>query len=233
MGFNKAKSTNPGPSWILHSRKFKETSLICDILTEKNGKISVIINNTNSKKKRQLLQPFQEIWIEYQETSSSLKKIVAIESGQISYNLLNTKSICGLYINELILKTTASYEHLPIIFPAYTLCLKELTECTNPAHALRNFEKTLLQALGYGIAFEKALNSNSTNFLYHQEKGFIATSEASNISFTKQQIQLIQQGQWEKPRINNLAKILFSTALGFILNNKKLKCRELIQGIMS
>ena len=233
MSFNKAKATNPGPSWILHSRKFKENSLICDILTKENGKISVIINNTNSKKKRQLLQPFQELWLEYQPTSSFLNKVIAIEPGKISYNLLNTKSICGLYINELILKTTASSEHLPIIFPSYTICLKELYEYTNPAYALRNFEKTLLQALGYGIAFEKALNSEGKNFLYHQEKGFIVTSETSNISFNKQQIKLIQQGQWEKPKINNLAKILFSTALGYILNNKPIRCKEIIQGIMS
>jgi DNA repair protein RecO (recombination protein O) len=233
LSFLKSKTINPGATWVLHAKKFKETSLICEILTEHNGKIAVIINNTNSKKKRQIIQPFKELWLEYQPSESNLKKVTAIETGDISYNLLNTKSICGLYINELILKTTSTAEPLPLIFSAYTTCLQAIASNNNPAYALRSFEMTLLQALGYGIPFDNALNSKHEYFLYCQEKGFMPINQQLNACFTKLELLNIQQQQWEKPKINGLAKTLFSQAISAILDNKPLKCRELIQGIMS
>ena len=225
------KSYDPGMAWLLHSKKFKENSAICTILTEKKGKLSVLINGTNSKKKRALLSPFQGLWLEYQDTGS-LKKVTALESCNINFRLYGTNSICGLYLNELLIKTLPEEESVTAITNAYCSCLQKMCNDKKPAHALRSFEMILLTEIGYGLPFDQIQSSNKQNFLYCYEGGFVEVDQPQENSFAKNHLEKIIAQEWQDPIVNNIAKKLFRQAMQPVLNYKPLKCKELFQDIV-
>ena len=48
-------------SFIIHSKPFRETSMIYDVLTDTDGLISIIAKGIKSKKDGLSMQPFKEI----------------------------------------------------------------------------------------------------------------------------------------------------------------------------
>ena len=48
----KSLGTNETEAILLHSRKFSETSLICELFTRKKGRVSVIAKGARSKKNK-------------------------------------------------------------------------------------------------------------------------------------------------------------------------------------
>ena len=55
------------PSWILHSRPFKETSKIIDFITQAHGRISLVAKGVRSRNSRLggILRPFMPLNISW------------------------------------------------------------------------------------------------------------------------------------------------------------------------
>ena len=59
-------------SFIIHARKYRETSMIYDVLTEEQGLISILAKGIKSKKDGFILQPFRELQLSYTERTLPL-----------------------------------------------------------------------------------------------------------------------------------------------------------------
>ncbi len=137
-------------AYFLHSKPYRENSLIAYLLTQKNGKVSFIIGGVKSTRqgksmrspKAALLQPCRPIAVSYQ-LKNGLSKISEMElhtSGQlpdIKYFMLYQ------YVNELLLKLLP--EQLPEqqIFTSYRYFISLLSK-GYPHLALRLMELSLI-----------------------------------------------------------------------------------------
>ena len=143
------------PGFILHRRAFKESSQIIDVLSRDHGRISLVAKGSKYNKKGQagLLQAYQPLllsWI----GKTELCTLTAVESAGPAFLLQSQSALCGLYINELMVKLLPQSEADPALFDIYQQALFGLQEANNNEVTLRLFEKRLITELGYGLALD-------------------------------------------------------------------------------
>jgi DNA repair protein RecO (recombination protein O) len=68
--------------------------------------------------------------------------------------------LCGLYLNELVIRLLPRNDPHPDLFLAYLQTLKRLRGEGTQAWQLRRFERDLLADLGYGLVLEHAADSD-------------------------------------------------------------------------
>ncbi len=139
-------------AFILHSRSYKESSLLIDLFTRDYGRVSVIAKGAK-KSKRSLpgvLQPFTPVLVSW-VGKTELHTLTNVElNGTFKY-LYGTNLLCGYYLNELILRFLHKEDPYEILYNAYANVIKELKSAKNIGPVLRRFECILLQELGYGL----------------------------------------------------------------------------------
>jgi DNA repair protein RecO (recombination protein O) len=92
--------------FLLHQRSHGETSLIADVFTKKNGKISIIAKGAKKPKSKYFgyLSPFVKLKITY-SGRSDLKTLTNIDRDfSHSSNNLSKTTYSLLYINELLVR---------------------------------------------------------------------------------------------------------------------------------
>jgi DNA repair protein RecO (recombination protein O) len=166
------------PAFILHHRPYRETSLILDVFTRSHGRVSLVARGVRQRKKSQthlyrLYQPLLLSWRGYGE----LQTMVQAEAEQGAYALQGNASLCGLYLNELLIRLLALHEAEPDLFDDYRDALSQLQQQSLPDQlVLRLFEKKLLQALGYGLQLTHNSQTGaeivaSQKYVYHPDSG--------------------------------------------------------------
>ncbi|GAB3105993.1 DNA repair protein RecO [Aestuariicella hydrocarbonica] len=140
------------PAYILHSRPFRDTSLIIDCLTRDFGRLSLIAKGARSAKsrQRQLCQPFGSLLLSWQG-KSSLKTMISIESRQLPLNLRGDHLFSGFYLNELLTRVIPEEDSCQEVYHRYGLALEQLSRQEPLEPVLRSFELGLLEDLGYSV----------------------------------------------------------------------------------
>lgn len=143
-------------AWLLHSRPFRETSLLLDFLTLEQGRVSAIARGARSSKGRQrlLLQPFVALRISI-AGRHELRTLQAAEVLAPAPMLQGERLFAGLYLNELLVKLLQGHEPEQRVFHAYAETLASLGAGAEVEPLLRHFELCLLDSLGYGLQFDQ------------------------------------------------------------------------------
>ncbi|GAA4363578.1 DNA repair protein RecO [Kangiella marina] len=224
-------------SFVLHSRPFKESSLILELLTLDHGRCSVLARGVRGSKKNQkraLLQPFQPLVISW-VGRSDLKTLKALEATAPSYSLMGIPSLSGLYMNELMIKLLIQWDPHPDIFDAYKRSLVRLSNKENPSVVLREFELELIDELGYGIDWQydidgEALDDNlDYGFLPEQGFAIIAKAPKEALKASGKHIKAIGKRDWELSGSLALARKLCRTIIDPLVGFKELNSRKLLQ----
>ena len=148
--------------FLLHQRPHGETSLIVDMFTKKNGKMSVIAKGAKKPKSKFFgyLTPFTKLKITY-TGRSELKTLTNIDRDfSESTNSLSKTSYSLLYINELLIRLLpkdAVHEDLFLLYESFLL---KIHSGENIELTLRSFELDMLEMLGYGLDFENEIDKN-------------------------------------------------------------------------
>ena len=98
--------SNSDECFLLHQRPYSETSIIVDVFTRNNGKISLIAKGAKKPKSKFFgyLVPFHKLSITY-SGRSELKTLTSIDRDLSSQtNTMTKTSYTLLYINELLIK---------------------------------------------------------------------------------------------------------------------------------
>ena len=234
------------PAFILHRRRYRETSALLTLLTQTHGRIEVIAKGVHHKAKHLagLLQPFvplQVNWVGKRE----LHTLTTLESKSPPFLLEGMALYCGLYLNELLIRClTYGDQSYSDLFIDYTRTLNDLSELTesNYSGCLRRFEKRLLFALGYELPLAKVLKSSSgsePSSLYHydNEIGFIPLHPGINSKnsrlFSYECLVALAQDDYQNPNLLPGMKKLMRLALAPLLGNKPLKIWQCIPNLMS
>lgn len=142
------------PAYILHSRPYRDTSLILELLTPEEGRISCVARGARRDKQRRqhALQPFTPLLLSLMGRGS-LKTLGQVENSGSPAWLRGRAVYAGLYANELLVRTLAEGEAQYTVFACYQSLLQALASLDgNSAPALepplRRFELQLLGELG-------------------------------------------------------------------------------------
>lgn len=139
------------PAYVLHSREYRDTSLLVDILTLDVGLLRVVARGVRGAKsnRRALLQPLQPLLVTL-IGRGELLTLSAVEAAAPVFQLHGERLFSVLYINEILTRLLQPGQSHPEIYRLYQRSLVSLLRDPQIECALRRFEYHLLLELGYG-----------------------------------------------------------------------------------
>lgn len=144
------------PAFVLHSRPYRETSLLLECLTRDHGRLGVVargVRRERARLQRAQLEPFQPLMLDLL-MRGELATLQTAEGVGAPLRLVGDAGLAGLYLNELAVRLTGRQDPLPELFDAYARTLPRLAGGEPLAWTLRRFERDLLEALGYGLQLD-------------------------------------------------------------------------------
>ena len=222
-------------AYVLHTRAFRETSLIVDLLRQNHGRVSVVARSARGPRSRYrgLLQPFMPLMVSW-VAKSELGTLRQAETQGMPLYLQGKALWSGLYLNEILMRLLLRNESIPELFLLYARTLQNLVKMTDCAPALRYFEKHLLQILGYEIILDKEAISHEpvvteAFYLYKPQQGLqkVGQEQARNAAVFKgaSLLALHEDNLYNQQYLRD-AKRLLRYALQTLLGDKTLYSRE-------
>lgn len=150
------------PVYILHRRRYRESSYILDLFSLNYGRVSAVLRASSSTRgnpaaQAQIAQSLLVSWT----GRSSLKTLTRIESPMPALALKTKALYCAYYVNELVLRLLPEHEANQAIFVCYTATLERLSVSGDIESSLRYFELWLLQYLGISPDYSRDLHGVS------------------------------------------------------------------------
>ncbi|MDZ7683810.1 MAG: DNA repair protein RecO [Gammaproteobacteria bacterium] len=230
------------PAFILHVRKFRDTSVIIELLTEQEGRISAVMRGVRTRKSKtaSFVRPFTQVLVSW-FGRSELKTVKTMDFPVRAASLSGDTLMLGMYVNELLVRLLGKFDPVPDIFSAYGELLDRLERGDTVVAALRHFELVLLAALGYGITFDIEAGtgqpvSSEALYRYAPDEGFhrldegIAEPSARQV-FRGDVLLAISEGRLSDPEVDRSARQVIRSSLGILLGGRDLKSRELFRRV--
>lgn len=151
------------PAFILHTRPYRDSSLLLDILTQDHGRISGLIRGVKRPHSplRGLVQPFIPLLISW-SGKTELMHINGVEPNGISPPFPGNRLISGFYLNELLIRLLHRYDPHPTIYSLYAATIASLCQSSSHYHpTLRSFEFRLLRILGFAPPLNKTYDTST------------------------------------------------------------------------
>ncbi|OGT42547.1 MAG: DNA repair protein RecO [Gammaproteobacteria bacterium RIFCSPHIGHO2_12_FULL_40_19] len=223
------------PVYVLHTRPFRNTSLIVELFSKTYGRISVVARSARGPQSRyqgqcQLFTPILASWSGHHE----LKMLGNIELNGMPLQLNDKPLFCGFYFNELLMRLLHKEDPHPLLFEHYHNSLCRLEKGDPIAQTLRSFEKKLLHDLGYGLPLTHEAKTHTViqcdrYYEFVPNQGFFACDSTSNnhTYFLGADLIAISEEKFDSDSAALSAKRLMRLALSSLLGNKPLNSREL------
>ena len=222
------------PAFILHQRVFRESSFLLDIFSRDHGRISLVAKGVRKQKRSQagLLQIYQPLLLSWQGRRD-LQTLTAVEPNGPAYLLRAESALCGLYINELMMKLLPLGESESNLYIDYQKALFGLQEALQNEITLRLFEKQLLSHLGYGLVLDQDVETGEPidegkDYYYVADEGLYrwqSGQKRNRISGLSLQ-HLVTEQDFDEKSLNEI-KQLMRMVIHFYLGDKALRSREL------
>ena len=144
------------PGYVLHTRPYRETSLLLECLTRDHGRVGLVargVRRERSRWPRALMQPLCPLQLAW-SGRGEMATLVNVDAAGLPFALEGDRLLCAMYLNELVLRLTARGDPHPQVFSCYSETLARLAVGANTAWSLRRFERDLLAELGYALVCE-------------------------------------------------------------------------------
>jgi DNA repair protein RecO (recombination protein O) len=226
-------------AFLLHSRAYRETSVIASFVTDSDGRVDVLMRAVRSSRKGKSLQPvafcgYDIAW----QGKSELKQLAHCESLGPSILLEGRKLYCGFYINELLYRLAPSHEPDSRFYLLYHTVLQHLSVAATVEPVLRDFELGLLDVMGYGLCLDRDVEGAALKeygaYTYVLERGLV--SGASPLGYAVlvgrgMDFLAIAQRDFSDVETARLAKRLLRSVLSLYLGGRPLRSRELFSHV--
>jgi DNA repair protein RecO (recombination protein O) len=176
------------PAYVLHTRDYRDTSLLVDLLTLDFGIVRVVARGVRGKRshRRALLQILQPLLVTL-IGKGELKNLSQFEASASGFALVGDRLFSAMYINELLCRLLQAHEPQPQIYRLYQSALLSLMRHITIEGILRRFEFHLLMELGYApdMAHE-AENGDvlqaESEYVFDYLHGFVLCKEEHNLA---------------------------------------------------
>ncbi len=230
---------NLQPAYILHSRPYRDSSLLLEVLTAEHGRLSLVARGARRRTRggsvAVLLQPFSPLLLGF-SGRSELKNLNATEAAGRPQLLRGQRMFSGLYLNELLVRLLHRHDPHPQLFAAYASTLDALASDGELDDILRRFEFSLLVELGYG--FDLRVDGDTGEALlpqawyhYHPDHGLVArgpVADPNQPAFRGDDLLAIAGNDFSGAA-RTTAKRLLRLALAMQLGDAPLRSRELFK----
>ena len=170
------------PAFIIHRRRFRETSLLLEILSPQIGRLGVIARGALRGKRGggEVLQAFHPLKMSWRGRGA-LPTLTRHEPVGRAYPLRGNRLYAGFYVNELVMRLTAREDPNPELFAAYQNAVAALGEDAPLEPILRQFEVALLGCCGIGIVLDREVSGDtpieaSCRYHYDENAGPVPTA---------------------------------------------------------
>jgi DNA repair protein RecO (recombination protein O) len=226
------------PAYLIHTRVYRETSLIIEAFSLEHGKVSLIAKGVRKKNSPTagLLQPFKELSLSWQGRSE-LQILTGVEMIGDRDSMQGKAIFCGFYLNELMAFLLTKYDPHPALYHHYKKTLADLTLADSYEAILRYFEIKLLEEIGYGLNLECECRTGAAllseqQYLYDVEEGAIVFNEGSHSDVVLGQTLIdMQQQNLSCPRSFYEAKKLMRSVINWRIGGRPLRSRELFHNM--
>lgn len=239
---NAVRRVELAEAWVLHSRPFRETSLIVEAFSREFGRMGLVARGGRRPRSALALaaRPFRRLllsWTGRGELATLTGAESAPQSAPPHFALAlpaGETLLAAMYLNELVLRLTRREDPHPELFDHYSQALGDLCAAGPMEPVLRRFELDLLASLGFGLNLRHDIEGRDlapkAAYCYRMEQGAEAlpngarTGEAMN--FSGAELLGIEHGDWGSRDIRRAAYRLLKTAIDFYLEGKPLNTRK-------
>jgi DNA repair protein RecO (recombination protein O) len=231
--------TSLQPAFVLHTRAYRDTSLLVDFFCQEEGRIRAVARAVRRAKStlKSLLQPFTPLLISW-GGKHELVTLYQAEAHGRAHPLLAQRLLSGLYVNELLARLLQPHDPHPQLFAVYTQTLQALQQSKQLEATLRLFELQLLRELGFGLQLAHCKEPAAevmpeAYYRFCPGEGLILASAsvtADNLArdlFSGQRLLAIHQQTLIDPETLRDAKRLLRLALAPLLAGRPVRSREL------
>lgn len=226
------------PAYILHTRSYKETSLLVEIFTLEHGRLTLIAKGVRQSKSAWagLLQPFVPLLVSW-TGKTELMTLLHAETKGAAKQLRGECLFAGFYLNELLMYLLQKWDAHEGLFKAYDKAVSALQTEKLEQKILRTFEKYLLEELGYGV-LPKSETALQNTFLpdkfyrFVPEQGLLlcepcSLEESPSLPvFSGKSLIAIARDDWDETSLSE-AKRLTRFVLTPLLAGKRINSRQL------
>ncbi len=225
-------------AYVLHSRAYRNSSLIVDVLTREYGRLSLVAKGAKVGKSplASKLQPYHLLFLEW-GGQGELQTLYKAEADSHSHQVLTGDVLYhGFYLHELLMRLLHRHDPHPELFDDYARCLRALVQAEHKDVPLRYFELQLLESLGYGANLlqetqqDRAV-SPEQDYYYLIELGPVRIEgmPMDALQVSGETLIALAQHKLTQNRQRNEAKLLMRSILDHYLGDRPLKARELMQ----
>lgn len=226
------------PAYILHTRPYRDTSLLLELFVAEHGRFTAVARGARGVRSRfkGLLQPFVPLLISWYG-KTDLVTLSAAEPNGKAHGLIGKELLCGIYLNELLVRLLHRHDPHPQLYYAYQEALIALQQGKSQQHTLRHFEKCLLTELGYALQLDREAETDMQvmpeKFYYFDPHHGLSTcvSESQQTMarhiFSGHSLLALHAGELDHDQVLQDAKRLLRIALGRLLEERPIRSREL------
>ncbi len=221
------------PAWVLHTRPYRDTSLLVEALSEECGRVGLVARGVRGGRGRWrgLLQPLQPLLLSW-SGRGELGTIAGCEPAAPAVPLRDEALLSALYMNEVLLRVLQRSDPQPAIFQIYGDTLAALSGAGG-AVALRLFEKRLLDALGWGAAYDFAADDGAPvdparRYGFTADRGVLATTPG-DLEVAGDALLALAREDFADPLVMGDARRVLRAALAPHLGERPLETRSLLK----
>ena len=224
-------------AYILHTRAYRETSLLVDLFTREYGRFTVISKGCKRKTSRSagLYFPFRPLLVSW-AGKGELPILTGIEQRQHHPLPGMVAQQAGFYVNELLLKLLHRHDPHEALFDRYAELVEMLTDGRDIASHLRLFEKHLLGEIGFGLVLDHDVETGEAiraDALYHYypDRGPVVAESGSERVIPGEVLIALRTGEFPSVELHRPARNLTRSLIDIQLGGRELRSRRISQGM--
>jgi DNA repair protein RecO (recombination protein O) len=227
------------PGYLLHSRPFRDTSQLIEIVSRDHGRIGLVARGVRSSRSRYrgVLRPFAPLELSW-TIAGDLGTLTGVEPAGRLPALAGDALMAGFYVNELVLKLTHRHDAQPDVYAAYEAAVAGLASHPDVEFTLRCFELRLLRAIGYGLDLEHDMVTG----LPVEDDAWYRVKAAEGVArttadgpdaalFSGAELRDIAAERLEDPALLKRARRILQTALEHCLEGRELSSRRVMRAM--
>jgi DNA repair protein RecO (recombination protein O) len=216
---------------VLHTRAYKETSLIVQFFTRDLGRIAGVMRGARRRKGGHL-QPFAVGMLAF-AGRSNLVTVTKFEQAR-SIELHADALVAGFYVLELLTRLIDERQSEPTIFDATHVVLARLASGLDVQRCLRPYELLLLDQLGYGIDFRYEADSGKhiepgKRYVFKNEFGFCEVAANESGRYLGSVLLAIADDDFSDNSVAHIAKRIVRLRLAPLLGERPLVSRKMLR----
>ena len=223
------------PAWLLHHRPWSDTSRILELMSRDHGRVTLFAHGARRPKSplRAVLRPFVPLLVSWSGRGDG-GTLTSAEAAGPPPALAPAALLPAYYLNELLLKLLAREDRHEAVYEAYGIALAELAGGAEAA-ALRRFERSLLDELGYGIDLTREAASGKPleaagyyHFLAGRGVLAVRDGDPGPDCLAGRDLLAVARGDYVRPAAQRAARGVYGAAIAYCLEGRGLASREVM-----